>query len=67
MHLLNVTLGGNDLIRLVLEIEKNRNFLRNYPMKGMGFRGKILGRWSIMESHMILLTIKSFGRTSQSI
>ncbi|HAP7877724.1 TPA: bifunctional metallophosphatase/5'-nucleotidase, partial [Enterococcus faecium] len=44
MHLLNVTLGGNDLIRLVLEIEKNRNFLRNYPMKGMGFRGKIFGQ-----------------------
>ncbi|HAR1653438.1 TPA: bifunctional metallophosphatase/5'-nucleotidase, partial [Enterococcus faecium] len=25
-------------------IEKNRQFLRNYPMKGMGFRGKIFGQ-----------------------
>ncbi len=44
MHLLNVTLKGSDLIRLVLEIEKNRAFLRNFPMKGMGFRGKIFGQ-----------------------
>ncbi|HCE20298.1 MAG TPA: multifunctional 2',3'-cyclic-nucleotide 2'-phosphodiesterase/5'-nucleotidase/3'-nucleotidase [Enterococcus sp.] len=44
MHLLNVTLKGSDLIRLVLEIEKNRAFLRNYPIRGMGFRGKIFGQ-----------------------
>lgn len=44
MHLLNVTLKGSDLIRLVLEIEKNRTFLRNYPIRGMGFRGKIFGQ-----------------------
>ncbi|EMF0149697.1 metallophosphoesterase [Enterococcus hirae] len=44
MHLLNVTLKGSDLIRLVLEIEKNRVFLRNYPIRGMGFRGKIFGQ-----------------------
>lgn len=44
MHLLNVTLKGRDLIRLVLEIEKNRAFLRNYPIRGMGFRGKIFGQ-----------------------
>lgn len=44
MHLLNVTLKGSDLIRLVLEIEKNRYFLRNFPMKGMGFRGKTFGQ-----------------------
>ena len=42
MHLLNVTLKGSDLIRLVLEIEKNRAFLRNYPIRGMGFRGKVV-------------------------
>jgi len=44
MHLLNVTLKGSDLIRLVLEIEKNRAFLHNYPIRGMGFRGKIFGQ-----------------------
>ena len=44
MHLLNVSLKGSDLIRLVLEIEKNRAFLRNYPMRGMGFRGKFFGQ-----------------------
>ena len=44
MYLLNVTLKGSDLIRLVLEIEKNRAFLRNYPIRGMGFRGKIFGQ-----------------------
>ena len=44
MHLLNVTLKGSDLIRLVLEIEKNRAFLRTYPIRGMGFRGKIFGQ-----------------------
>lgn len=44
MHLLNVSLKGSDLIRLVLEIEKNRAFLRNYPMRGMGFRGKVFGQ-----------------------
>ncbi|MCV3103817.1 bifunctional metallophosphatase/5'-nucleotidase [Enterococcus hirae] len=44
MHLLNVTLKRRDLIRLVLEIEKNRAFLRNYPIRGMGFRGKIFGQ-----------------------
>ncbi|MGV1236280.1 bifunctional metallophosphatase/5'-nucleotidase [Enterococcus hirae] len=44
MHLLNVTLKGSDWIRLVLEIEKNRAFLRNYPIRGMGFRGKIFGQ-----------------------
>jgi 2',3'-cyclic-nucleotide 2'-phosphodiesterase (5'-nucleotidase family) len=44
MHLLRVTLSGKDLIRLILEMEKNRNFLRNFPMNGMGFRGKIFGQ-----------------------
>lgn len=44
MYLLNVILGGNDLICLVLEIEKNCQFLCNYLMKGMGFCGKIFGQ-----------------------
>lgn len=43
MHLINVTLTGKNLIRLVQEMEKNRNFLRNFPIVGMGFRGKIFG------------------------
>lgn len=43
MHLLKVTLLGSDLIRLILEMEKNRGFLRRFPIKGMGFRGKIFG------------------------
>lgn len=43
MHLLRVTLKGTDLVRMVLEMEKNRNFLRNFPVMGMGFRGKIFG------------------------
>lgn len=43
MHLINVQLRGIDLWRLVMEMEKNRCFLRRYPLKGMGFRGKIFG------------------------
>lgn len=43
MHLIKVTLTGNDLIRLVLEMEKNRHFLINFPVMGMGFRGKVFG------------------------
>ncbi|OTP11438.1 Ser/Thr protein phosphatase [Enterococcus sp. 10A9_DIV0425] len=44
MHLIKVSLKGVDLIRLILEIEKNRLFLRNFPMRGMGFRGEIFGQ-----------------------
>ncbi|MGY3766451.1 bifunctional metallophosphatase/5'-nucleotidase [Vagococcus vulneris] len=43
MNLINVKLKGNELIRLVLEIEKNRDFLRNFPIVGMKFRGKVFG------------------------
>lgn len=43
MRLIRVTLLGRDVERLVLEIEKNRLFLRNFPILGMGFRGKIFG------------------------
>ena len=43
MHVMKITLAGADLIRLVREVEKNRNFLRRFPLKGMGFRGKIFG------------------------
>lgn len=43
MHLIRVTLEGRDVIRLILEMEKNRNFLRHFPILGMGFRGKVFG------------------------
>ncbi|KPG70657.1 bifunctional metallophosphatase/5'-nucleotidase [Enterococcus sp. RIT-PI-f] len=43
MHLIKVTLAGNDLVRMVLEMEKNRAFLRRFPIVGMGFRGQIFG------------------------
>ena len=43
MHLIKVTLTGDNLIRMVLEMEKNRAFLRRFPIVGMGFRGKIFG------------------------
>ncbi|MDU5334746.1 bifunctional UDP-sugar hydrolase/5'-nucleotidase [Enterococcus sp.] len=43
MHLIKVTLDGENLIRLILEMEKNRHFLINFPVMGMGFRGKIFG------------------------
>ena len=43
MHLINVTLKGSDLIRLIKEMEKNRHYLRKFPIVGMGFRGKVFG------------------------
>lgn len=43
MHLIKVTLKGADLIRLIKEMEKNRQYLRKFPIVGMGFRGKIFG------------------------
>ena len=43
MHLVRVTLTGKEMIRFVKEIEKNRSFLRRFPIVGMGFRGKTFG------------------------
>lgn len=43
MHLIKVTLKGSDMIRLIREMEKSRQFLRKFPIRGMGFRGKIFG------------------------
>lgn len=43
MHLIRVTLKGSDVERMVLEMEKNRGFLRRFPILGMGFRGKFFG------------------------
>ena len=43
MHVMRVTLDGENLWRLVREFELARLFLRFFPQKGMGFRGKIFG------------------------
>lgn len=43
MRVMRCTLSGEDLIRLVYEMNKNHLFLRNFPIKGMGFRGEIFG------------------------
>ncbi|PBQ23361.1 multifunctional 2',3'-cyclic-nucleotide 2'-phosphodiesterase/5'-nucleotidase/3'-nucleotidase [Levilactobacillus brevis] len=43
MHVMTVTLSGYDLWRLVQEFKLARLFLRQFPQKGMGFRGKIFG------------------------
>lgn len=43
MHLIRVTLSGRELSRLVKEMEKNRHYLRKFPINGMGFRGKVFG------------------------
>lgn len=51
MHVMKTTLMGSDLIRLVREVEKNRGFLRRFPLKGMGFRGKIFGEIHYLGLH----------------
>lgn len=43
MHLLRVTLPGRELWRLMMEVEKNRPFLRGFHMVGMSFRGDRFG------------------------
>lgn len=43
MYLIKVTLSGRDFKRMIYEMEKNCNFLRVFPIIGMGFRGKIFG------------------------
>lgn len=43
MRILRCTLDGENLIRMIYEMEKNRLFLRNFPIKGIGFRGKVFG------------------------
>ena len=44
MHVVRSTLKGSDLWRLIMEIEKNRHFLDQFPLQGMSFRGKIFGQ-----------------------
>lgn len=48
MHLIKVTLKGSDMSRLIREMEKSRQFLRKFPIRGMGFRGKILANYVMM-------------------
>src|SRR5699024_3629018 len=43
IHVMRTTMTGNNVWCLVMEMEKNRLYLRNHPQKGMGFRGKIFG------------------------
>jgi 2',3'-cyclic-nucleotide 2'-phosphodiesterase (5'-nucleotidase family) len=43
MHIVRVTLVGKEFKRMIWEMEKNRAFLRPFPILGMGFRGKIFG------------------------
>ena len=43
MHLVRTKLKGSDLWRLVMEIEKNRHYLKEFPLQGMSFRGKVFG------------------------
>ncbi|MBO0440110.1 bifunctional metallophosphatase/5'-nucleotidase [Candidatus Enterococcus ikei] len=43
MHLIRVTLSGAEFIRMIREMEKNRDYLRKFPIMGMGFRGKVFG------------------------
>lgn len=43
MHVAKSTLLGRDLWRLVMEVEKNRHYLKHFPLEGMSFRGKEFG------------------------
>lgn len=43
MRLIRVKLDGTNLVRLIREMVKNQPFLRQFPIKGMGFRGKVFG------------------------
>lgn len=43
MRVIKVRLNGYNLWRLIREMEKNRNHLRNLLVKGNGFRGSIFG------------------------
>ncbi|MFC6322968.1 bifunctional metallophosphatase/5'-nucleotidase [Companilactobacillus baiquanensis] len=43
IHVMRTKMTGDNVWRLIMEMEKNRAFLRNHPQKGMGFRGKTFG------------------------
>lgn len=48
VHAMRTQLSGRDVIRLMQEVQKNRNYLLGGPVHGMGFRGKKWGEiiWS---------------------
>jgi len=43
IHVMKTTMTGENVWRLIMEMEKNRMFLRNHLQRGMGFRGKMFG------------------------
>jgi len=43
MHVIRVTLTGQELWRLIYEMELVRPFLNKYQIHGMGFRGQVFG------------------------
>ncbi|WP_137606396.1 bifunctional metallophosphatase/5'-nucleotidase [Lactiplantibacillus daoliensis] len=43
MHVIRVTLTGQELWRLIYEMELVRPFLNKYQIHGMGFRGRVFG------------------------
>ncbi|PMD68291.1 bifunctional metallophosphatase/5'-nucleotidase [Companilactobacillus nuruki] len=43
IHVMRTTMTGDNVWHLVMEMEKNRLYLRSHMQKGMGFRGKIFG------------------------
>ena len=44
LHLATVRLDGENMKRLLFEIDKNRHFLNHFHLVGMGFRGKYFGQ-----------------------
>lgn len=73
MHVIRVTLTGQDLWRLVYEMELARPFLNKYRIRGMGFRGEVFGyiqyqglKWQ-PERHQLLVhdQVVDFQRTYQ--
>ncbi|MGX7030716.1 bifunctional metallophosphatase/5'-nucleotidase [Vagococcus zengguangii] len=43
MHLIRVTFSGANLIEVLTEIANQHDYLIDYPIVGMGFRGKVFG------------------------
>lgn len=43
IHVMKTRMRGDKVWLLIMEMEKNRLYLRNHLQKGMGFRGKIFG------------------------
>ena len=62
MHLIKVTLKGSDMSRLIREMEKSRQFLRKFPIRGMGFRGKILANYVMMGFVLSQIARPFFGK-----